>query len=85
MEAIYPDWDQGLERTSGSAESFGKGAAAWARELEATASGCAWMLDRWAELRRVVDEGRNWRSTDCGRSASWASSPTTRPRTIGCS
>src|ERR1700733_6653875 len=28
--------------------------------LEATADGCRWLLDRWAELRTVVDAGTAW-------------------------
>ena len=28
--------------------------------LEATADGCRWLLDRWAELRQVVDAGTPW-------------------------
>ena len=28
--------------------------------LEATADGCRWMLDRWAELRKVVNAGTAW-------------------------
>ncbi len=28
--------------------------------LEATADGCRWLLDRWAELRQVVDAGTAW-------------------------
>jgi hypothetical protein len=28
--------------------------------LEATADGCRWLLDRWAELRQVVDAGIPW-------------------------
>ena len=28
--------------------------------LEATADGCRWLLDRWAELRKVADAGTAW-------------------------
>ena len=28
--------------------------------LESTAAGCRWMLDRWAELRAILDQGQNW-------------------------
>ncbi len=28
--------------------------------LEATADGCRWLLDRWAELRKIVDAGTAW-------------------------
>jgi hypothetical protein len=28
--------------------------------LEATADGCRWLLDRWAELRPIVDAGTAW-------------------------
>ena len=28
--------------------------------LESTADGCRWLLDRWAELRQVVDAGTAW-------------------------
>ena len=26
--------------------------------------GCAWLLDRWGELRTVLDEGQKWQSPD---------------------
>ncbi len=32
--------------------------------LEATALGCAWMLDRWAELRALLDKGLPWQPHD---------------------
>ncbi|HZW31613.1 MAG TPA: hypothetical protein VFF52_12950, partial [Isosphaeraceae bacterium] len=32
--------------------------------LEATASGCRWLLDRWAELGRLLDRGQCWQSPD---------------------
>ncbi len=28
--------------------------------LESTAAGCRWMLDRWTELRTLLDQGHNW-------------------------
>ena len=28
--------------------------------LESTAAGCRWMLDRWSELRTILDQGQNW-------------------------
>src|SRR5262249_10979299 len=28
--------------------------------LEATALGCAWLLDRWAELRQILEHGLLW-------------------------
>jgi hypothetical protein len=32
--------------------------------LEATASGCRWLLDRWAELGRLLERGQTWQSPD---------------------
>jgi hypothetical protein len=32
--------------------------------LEATAEGCRWLLDRWAELRGLLDRGLSWQSPD---------------------
>jgi hypothetical protein len=32
--------------------------------LEASATGCRWMLDRWAGLRRRLERGRTWRPRD---------------------
>ena len=32
--------------------------------LQTTAGGCQWMLDRWAELRSILEEGLNWQSAD---------------------
>jgi hypothetical protein len=32
--------------------------------LEATSAGCDWLLARWAALAKLLDEGRNWHSTD---------------------
>jgi hypothetical protein len=32
--------------------------------LEATAAGCRWLLDRWAELRGLLDRGLSWQSPD---------------------
>src|SRR5262249_3823244 len=32
--------------------------------LEATALGCAWMLDRWAELKALLEDGLKWLSPD---------------------
>jgi hypothetical protein len=32
--------------------------------LQATAGGCQWMLDRWAELRSILEEGLDWQSAD---------------------
>jgi hypothetical protein len=29
--------------------------------LEATAAGCSWLLEQWAELQRILDAGRSWR------------------------
>jgi hypothetical protein len=29
-------------------------------QLESTADGCRWLLDRWAGLRRALDDGRAW-------------------------
>jgi type II secretory pathway pseudopilin PulG len=28
--------------------------------LRATAGGCQWMLDRWSELRSILEEGLDW-------------------------
>ena len=32
--------------------------------LESTAMGCAWLLDRWGELRDVLEAGQKWRAPD---------------------
>jgi hypothetical protein len=32
--------------------------------LESTAAGCQWMLDGWAELRAILDEGLAWQPPD---------------------
>jgi hypothetical protein len=32
--------------------------------LESSALGCAWLLDRWGELREVLEEGLNWQGPD---------------------
>src|SRR5262249_19702619 len=32
--------------------------------LEASAAGCRWLLDRWAELRGLLDRGLSWQSPD---------------------
>src|SRR5262249_58052655 len=33
-------------------------------QLESTPAGCQWLLDRWAELRALVDSGQSWHSPD---------------------
>src|SRR5262249_24302843 len=32
--------------------------------LEATAEGCRWLLDRWADLGALLDRGQSWQSPD---------------------
>ena len=32
--------------------------------LESTAAGCGWMLDRWAELREILEAGLLWQAPD---------------------
>ncbi len=32
--------------------------------LEATAAGCQWLIDRWANLRAWLDQGVNWRTNE---------------------
>jgi hypothetical protein len=32
--------------------------------LQATAGGCQWMLDQWADLRSILADGLNWQSVD---------------------
>jgi hypothetical protein len=34
------------------------------RRLEAFAAGCRWLLDRWAELRAILEDGRKWQPPD---------------------
>jgi hypothetical protein len=34
------------------------------RSLESTAEGCAWLLDRWAELCSLLEQGIAWQSPD---------------------
>jgi hypothetical protein len=33
-------------------------------KLEATAAGCQWMIDQWAELRQVIEAGGSWQTTE---------------------
>jgi hypothetical protein len=33
-------------------------------QLESTAAGCGWLLDRWAELRELLEEDLLWQSVD---------------------
>ena len=53
--------------------------------LEATALGCAWLLDRWGELRDAAGgrAGPGSRPTGSRRSACWAASRWTSGRTSG--
>ncbi len=37
------------------------------RRLESTGPGCQWMLDRWIELRAILDQGQAWPSTEKSR------------------
>ncbi len=37
--------------------------------LESTAKGCDWLMDRWAELRSLLERGKSWRSPDKLRAA----------------
>jgi hypothetical protein len=32
--------------------------------LEATLAGCRWLLDRWADLRQLLEDGLNWQAPD---------------------
>jgi hypothetical protein len=32
--------------------------------LQTTAGGCQWMIDRWSELRSILEEGLDWQSAD---------------------
>ena len=32
--------------------------------LQATAGGCQWLLDQWAELKSILEDGLNWQSVD---------------------
>ena len=34
------------------------------RRLEAFAAGCRWLLDRWGELRKILEDGRRWQPPD---------------------
>ena len=54
--------------------------------LEALAAGCRWLLDRWGELRKILEDGRRSgsRPTGCGPSACWAGSRWTPSTTSGC-
>src|SRR5205823_11815343 len=36
--------------------------AALVQRLEASGTGCRWLLDRWAELRALLDRGLAWHS-----------------------
>jgi hypothetical protein len=33
-------------------------------KLEATAAGCTWLLEKWAALGRLLDDGRRWQPVD---------------------
>lgn len=63
MDDLFPDWSDGLEST-GRTGGLSRCVADLARDLEATAAGCGWMLARWAELRRRLEQGSSWRPTD---------------------
>ena len=53
--------------------------------LEATAIGCAWLLDRWDELRGVLEAGGAWQPPDrFRRSGCWAGSRWTPGTTREC-
>jgi hypothetical protein len=43
---------------------IGLGPAWIVHRLESTAAGCRWLLDRWGELRKPLEDGRNWTATD---------------------
>jgi hypothetical protein len=34
------------------------------QELESTSAGCWWLLDRWGDLRAILDQGRPWQAHD---------------------
>lgn len=38
--------------------------AAIVGRLESFAAGCRWLLDRWADLREILDDGRKWQGPD---------------------
>ncbi len=42
-------------------------AGAIVRRLESTGPGCQWMLDRWIELRAILDQGQTWPSIEKSR------------------
>ena len=42
-------------------------AGAIVRRLESTGPGCQWMLDRWIELRAILDQGQAWPSIEKSR------------------
>ena len=42
-------------------------AGAIVRRLESTGPGCQWMLDRWIELRTLLDQGQPWPSIEKSR------------------
>ena len=47
------------------------------RRLEALPTGCRWLLDRWAELRKILDDGRQWQAptasapSGCSAASRW--------------
>ena len=67
--ALYPYSDRRFFR--GDARISGSGSAddpdqpaRLLHQLEATAAGCRWLLDRWAELRSLLDQGLTWQPPD---------------------
>jgi hypothetical protein len=65
---FYPQWEMTLgdpPRVSWSKEvDDPNDPARIVLALEARALGCAWLLDRWAELRDLLDEGLKWQPHD---------------------
>ncbi len=53
--------------------------------LEGTYTGCGWLLERWSDLRRILEADLKWQAPDRLRaSACWAASRWTRWPTSGC-
>ena len=65
---LYPqttDYDGMIRRISWSGEiDDPDDPARLVNRLEATAAGCGWMLDRWAELKEVLEAGLLWQAPD---------------------
>ena len=69
--AIRPPWvgrdawsSQWRKSHSGQANGAWDDPASLVKQLEATAAGCRWLLDRWKEIHACFQPGKNWIAED---------------------